>query len=227
MKSRRKDPRIRLAITQEAARLMYEEEVRQYFTAKRMAAKRLFSKRGAHQLRFRPRDLPSNGEIQAALLKLADLEEGSDRRARQTEMRKLALLAMRELAEFHPRLIGSVATGHVHRRSDIDIQLFCEDEDAPEQFIQARGWSFERQDVLVRRKKQGLVKYQHLLLDADYPIELSIYDLRDLRKRPKSSTDGKPMVRLSIRDLETLISEESLNSKELKNHNSDLNKADL
>lgn len=114
-----------------------------------------------------------------------------------------------ELAQFHPRLIGSVATGHVHRQSDIDIQLFCEDNDAPEQFVQTRGWTYEREDVLVRRPGQGMVSYQHLLLDDEYPIELSVYDIRELRKRPKSSTDGKPMVRLTIHDLETMIADDN------------------
>lgn len=189
----------------EAARLMYEEEVSQYFTAKRMAAKRLFSRRGARELHFRPGDLPSNGEIQAAVLELADLNEGSDRRVRQYRMRKLALIAMGELREFRPRLIGSVATGHVHRRSDIDIQLFSDDEDAPERFLRSQGWPYERQDVLVRRPKLGMVRYQHLLVDAEYAIELSIYELLELRRRSRSSTDGKPMVRLTIRDVETLV----------------------
>ena len=46
---------------------MYEEGVKQYFTAKRLASKRIFGRVG-RRMRFRPADLPSNGEIRDALL---------------------------------------------------------------------------------------------------------------------------------------------------------------
>ncbi len=187
---------------------MYEEDVSQYFIAKRMAAKRLFGRGGGKRLRFRPRDLPSNGEIQAALLELADLREGDQRRVRLNEMRRVALAVMRELEPFEPRLIGSVATGHIRRGSDIDIQLFSEDTDAPEEFLLAKGWPYEREDVLIRRP-QGFVEYQHLRLyagfDDEYAVELSVYDLRDLRHRPRSSTDGQPIDRVSIARLATML----------------------
>ena len=183
---------------------MYDEDVSQYFVAKRMAAKRLFGRAGGKRMRFRPRDLPSNGEIQAALLELADEREGDRRLDRLREMRELALAVMRELEEFEPRLIGSVATGHIRRGSDIDIQLFTEDLDAPEDWLVEQGWPYEREDVLIRRPK-GFVEYQHLRLELDHPIELSVYPLMDLRHRPRSSTDGQPIDRVSIRRLEAML----------------------
>jgi hypothetical protein len=54
---------LRGAIAGEAARLMYEEGVKQYFTAKRLAAKRLFGRVGGRRMRYRPQDLPSNGSV--------------------------------------------------------------------------------------------------------------------------------------------------------------------
>lgn len=208
MRRERHDSKTRRLLAREAARLMYEEDVSQYFIAKRMAAKRLFGRGGGKRLRFRPRDLPSNGEIQAALLELADLREGDQRRVRLNEMRRVALAVMRELEPFEPRLIGSVATGHIRRGSDIDIQLFAEDTDAPEEFLLAKGWPYEREDVLIRRP-QGFVEYQHLRLyagfDDEYAVELSVYDLRDLRHRPRSSTDGQPIDRVSIARLATML----------------------
>jgi len=38
-------------------------------------------------------------------------------------MRVIALEAMQALERFSPRLIGSVATGHVRRGSDIDLHV--------------------------------------------------------------------------------------------------------
>jgi len=193
-------------LAQEAARLMYEEEVSQYFVAKRMAAKRLFGRMGGKRMRFRPADLPSNGEIQEALLRLADLTEGDGRRERLDEMRRLALEVMRTLERFEPRLIGSVATGHIRRGSDVDIQLFADDPDAPEAHLRSLGWAYERDDVLIRRPS-GWCEYQHLRLDLEHPIELTVYDRRELRVRPRSSTDGQPIERLSIRAVEALLGE--------------------
>jgi len=196
----------RIQLAQEAARLMYEEDVAQYFTAKRMAAKRLFGRDGARMVRHRPADLPSNGEIQQALLTLADFTEGGARTARLTQMRKLALQTMLLLEAFEPRLIGSVATGHVHRESDIDVQLFCDDPDAPEAFFRARDWPYEREDVLIRRGSDWR-EYQHIRLDADFPIELTVYPRQELRVRARSSTDGQAITRLTIHHVQALLAE--------------------
>jgi hypothetical protein len=69
---------LRAAITQLAAQIMYGEDVKQYFTAKRLAAKRLLGRAAAGKtIRYRPRDLPSNGEIKKA--PLAAGEEAADR----------------------------------------------------------------------------------------------------------------------------------------------------
>jgi hypothetical protein len=40
------------------------------------------------------------------------------------------------------------------------------------------------------------------------PIELTVYEPRDLRFRPKSSTDGKPIVRMRISTVEELLMRE-------------------
>ncbi|MEM9187708.1 MAG: nucleotidyltransferase [Myxococcota bacterium] len=201
---RRGNVKLRRQLAQEAARLMYEEEVAQYFVAKRMAAKRLFGRAGGRKMRFRPADLPSNGEIQEALLALADLVEGDQRFIRLREMRQLAFDIMEPLERFEPRLIGSVATGHIRRGSDIDIQLFAEDRDAPEGALQALGWTYERDDVLIRRP-DGWHEYLHLRLDRANPIELTVYPRHDLRRRPRSSTDGKPMLRLKLAEVAALL----------------------
>lgn len=128
MKNNRTD-RLRHLLAQEAARLMYEEDIKQYYTAKRVAARRLLGAQGGRKMRYRPRDLPSNGEIQAALLDLSRLMDGDMHDHRLFAMRIVALETMQELLPFHPRLIGSVSTGHVHRGSDIDIHVFVDDID--------------------------------------------------------------------------------------------------
>lgn len=197
---------MRRHLAREAARLMYEEEVSEYFVAKRMAAKRLLGHGGQKRMRYRPKDLPSNGEIQAALLELAEITEGDSRLDRLHDMRRLALSMMHALASFEPRLIGSVATGHIRRGSDIDIQLFVDDRDAPEDWLRRNDWPYEKEDVLIRRP-QGFCEYKHLRLDLEYPVELTVYDRMELRHRPRSSTDGLPIQRINMRLLSQMLQE--------------------
>ncbi len=104
------DERIRRQIALIAARLMYEREEKEYFTAKRKAARQL-----GVDYRYRPKDLPSNTEIRDQIQALARFYEGDKRDQNLKEMRVEALHLMRLLSAFRPRLIGSVLTGHVRR----------------------------------------------------------------------------------------------------------------
>lgn len=195
---------LRGALAVEAARLMYEEGVKQYFTAKRLAAKRVLGRVEGRRARFRPADLPSNGEIRDALLVLADLTEGSGRRRRLFAMRVVALRAMRDLDAFSPRLIGSVSTGHIRRGSDIDLHVFTDDEDALLDRVRALGWAHDTERVTIL--KFGEVReYLHVHVRAEYELELTVYARRELRFRPRSSTDGEPIVRVKPAALEALL----------------------
>jgi hypothetical protein len=195
---------LRAAVAVEAARLMYEEGVKQYFTAKRMAAKRLLGRVAGGRLRYRPADLPSNGEIRDALLAMAELAEGSRRTRRLFAMRVVALEAMRALEGFEPRLIGSVSTGHIRRGSDIDLSLFTDDDGALELRLRDLGWAFEREPVSILKFGE-IREYLHYHVADAFPVELTVYAVRELRFRPRSSTDGKPIVRVRRAALEALL----------------------
>ncbi len=195
---------LRMVIAAEAARLMYEEEVKQYFTAKRLAAKRILGRTAAGRLRFRPAELPSNGEIRDALLALAELAEGSRRTRRLFAMRIVALEAMRALSPFEPRLIGSVSTGHIRKGSDVDISVFTDDDGALSAHLRALRWAYEREPVSIQKGGE-IREYLHYHVADVFPVELTVYPVRELRFRPRSSTDGKPIVRVRASALETIL----------------------
>jgi hypothetical protein len=195
---------VRALVCVEAARVMYEEGVKQYFTAKRIAAKRVLGRRGAKEARFRPSELPSNGEIRDALLAIAALSEGPGREKALFVMRVCALSAMDAMEEFEPRLIGSVSTGHVRRGSDVDVQLFTDDPDGPELRAKALGWPMETERVTIR--KGGVFReFVHLHVSLRFDVEFTVYPRRDLRERPRSSTDGKPIVRRTAAALRAML----------------------
>jgi hypothetical protein len=195
---------LRVLVANEAARLMYEEGIKQYFTAKRVAAKRLLGARGGLKLRYRPSDLPSNGEIRDALLELAERAEGDRRSQVLFAMRIVALEAMQKLAPFEPRLIGSVSTGHIRKGSDIDLHVYTNDEGALEQHMCGLGWTTVREVVTIRKGGEIREYVHHHIADVA-PIELTVYPLRDLRYTPRSSTDGKPIDRVGARRLKELL----------------------
>ena len=86
------DERIRRQIALLAARLMYDRQESEYFTAKRKAARQL-----GVEYRYRPRDLPSNAEIRDQIQALANLLEGDKRKENLKDMRLAALSMMRRL----------------------------------------------------------------------------------------------------------------------------------
>lgn len=201
--SRERLEKRRLEVARVAARLMVFEGVDQYLPAKRIAARRVLGSE-ARGARFRPGSLPSNGEIRDAVLALVELAEGRDRSRRLFAMRVVALEHLRALACWDARLIGSVATGHARRGSDIDVHVFG-DPDAIELDLWNRGWPFEPEEVTLRTPT-GFTTYRHVhLLETVFPVELSLYPRSELRITGRSSTDGKPIDRVPPKRLEAVL----------------------
>jgi predicted nucleotidyltransferase len=198
----------RKEIAQEAAKIMYREGVKEYFNAKRIAAKRILGKTEAKAtVRFRPHDMPSNGEIKEELVKLASLAEGDDREARIFAMRVTALDCMKKLERFEPRLIGSVASGKIRQGSDIDLHVFTNDFDVLEAELKRLGWVYEHEDVLIQ--KNGTYReFTHYYVDVGFPLELSVYGLEERRITTRSSVSGKPIERVGVARLEEMLREE-------------------
>jgi len=190
------NPQLRTMLTREAARLMYEEDIKQYHDAKRIAAKRLFGRGKKGTVQVRTKDLPTNGEIADEVATLARFHEGNNIDDQLFAMRVTALGIMLDLKPFSPRLIGSVSTGRVRKGSDIDLHVFADDHEQLETHIRSLGWAYEERNITIQ-KDGKLIDFTHIYIDKQFPIELSIYPRTELRIRGKSSTDGKPIIRLS------------------------------
>lgn len=197
--------RLRGQLAMEAARLMTQEGVAHYYDAKRMAAQRVLGSQGARRMQFRPRDLPSNGEIRACIDTLSELSEGPQLRAlRLFAMRVHAWELMHDLEAFSPRLIGSVSTGFVRRGSDIDLHVFTNDPDEIEAELDELEIGWEREQVTIHVGAEYR-EFLHLHLDRTFPVELSVCTPNELRERTRSSTDGRPIDRLSVARVEGLL----------------------
>jgi hypothetical protein len=92
-------------------------------------------------------------------------------------------------------LIGSVATGHVRAGSDVDLHVFADHPDDVVARVRELGWTFDVRRVSIM--KQGKVReFTHVEVCDVFVVELTVYAPEELRIRPRSSTDGKPIVRL-------------------------------
>lgn len=197
----RKTDKIRDLIACEAARLMYEDGVGEYRDAKRKAAKRFGPEKalslGSH--------LPSNAEIHQALANLISTREEDLLPERLLKLRLLALAYLELFADFSPYLVGSVLSGTVTDRSDIDIHLFPDSIEEVEDFLDRRGISFETETVPIR-KGGTITDYTHIYLDdAGVVIECSVYPVEEKHNRTVSSITGKPMERASMKQLKRII----------------------
>lgn len=182
-----------------AARLMYNREVSEYYQAKWKAARQLG--RGW----IRPADLPSNAEIRQQVQLFARLLEGPDHHARRLmEMRLRALWWMKQLTPYHPKLIGSVLTGHIRDGSDIDLHVFASSAQHVATSVEELGgaYTIERKRLV----KDGQTRdFTHIHLQDEFPIELTVYAPSLLGHRFRSSITGKPIERATIGELEKLL----------------------
>ncbi|WP_408967382.1 hypothetical protein [Oryzomonas sp.] len=190
-------------IAQEAARLMYEDGVREYRDAKRKAARRFGSEKalslGSH--------LPSNAEIHAELQRLIGTYEEEVLPARLMRLRLIALRQMEALEPFNPYLVGSVLSGVVTEQSDIDLHLFAGSCEEVEEYLERNGTPFEQEVVTIRHGGE-FFEYPHIYLeDNGVLVECTVYPCEDIHRIPKSSITGRPMERANAKKLRKIIGE--------------------
>ncbi len=194
---------IRRMIAQEAARLMYEEGIAEYRDAKRKAAKR-FGPEAALSLGSH---LPSNAEIHLEVRRLAALHEEGGAPARLARLRGMALQFLGLFAPFRPFLVGSVLTGTITERSDIDLHLFADTPEEVEEFLSDRGIPFDSEVVTIRRGAE-FRDYPHIYLEEEgVVVECTVYPPGERRIPPKSSITGRAMERADKKKLARLIEE--------------------
>ncbi|QDV65312.1 HD domain-containing protein [Crateriforma conspicua] len=195
-----KDSKLRRQIAFEAARLMYSRQETEYFQAKIKASRRTV--RGW----VKPADLPSNAEVRDQIQVLTRLHEtdADARHGRLGRMRLRALWWLRQLDAHHAKLIGSVLTGSVRDGSDIDIHVFGNHPDTIADEVDSLGFACQVVRKQVVKDGQPRV-FTHIRIDDEFPIELTVYPLKWIGHRFKSSITGKAIERASASQLEKLL----------------------
>ncbi|MBS0365984.1 MAG: hypothetical protein JSR67_09200 [Proteobacteria bacterium] len=193
---------LRRALAQEAARIMAEQGIGDFLTAKRKAAERFGVGDGGALL-------PKNSEIEAALAAYQRLFGGATHLSSLQAQRRAALNAMRYLQEFSPRLVGAVLSGTATEHSGIQLHLFAERAESVTLKLIDAGIVHEVAEKRVRLNPERVRPFPEVRFEMDdQPIEATVFPTDGIRQAPVSPVDGRPMRRANTFEVETLVQED-------------------
>ncbi len=187
-----------MALAVEAARIIQEEGLTDFRSAKNKAAARLGLGRNA--------PLPDNTEIEAALAERARIFHSDTQPVLLEGLRQAALEVMQGLEEFHPRLVGDVLSGTATPHSPVDLHLFSDTVESVGAALGALGIS--HRDVARRHR----LRHDEVELFPGYRFSAhacdfssTVFPLRLRGHAPLSPVDGRPMRRASLREVGELL----------------------
>lgn len=187
-------------VVQEAARIMCEDGLADYRLAKQKAVERLGLGFGT--------PLPSNADIQDAVIQYQRLFGGRAYAERLGKLRRTAVQAMRLLKDYRPRLVGAVATGATTDAHKVQLHCFADKPERIDMLLEDRGLRFE-----VSERRHRLANGENLdvpvltFMAEDVGVDVAVFPERGMREAPLSPADGLPMKRLELAAAELLAAE--------------------
>ncbi|HUL55631.1 MAG TPA: hypothetical protein VLT60_01445 [Usitatibacter sp.] len=194
----RRDNNLRRQLAYMAARLMAEDGVADYGTAKTKAARQA----GLVDAKL----LPDNQEIEEALREYQGLYQKDEQPARLRRLREVAVKVMREFGDFRPALVGSVLSGTAGLHSDVNLQLFTDDPKSLTLFLVNRRYRFEEGSRRIRRGER-LDEVPQICLDVDdVTVTLTVLDRDDERTPLRTRAEaGDAPSRARLAEVEALL----------------------
>jgi len=193
----RQDQQMRLRLAQEAARILIESGSRDFALAKRKAAEHL----GAHDTR----KLPSNIEVEQALIEYQRLFRADAHPQHLRHLREIALQAMKFFTDYDPRLVGPVLTGTADINTAINLHVFTDIPEEVGMFLLNKNIPFKDYDKRLHLGKEVYENFPCYSFIADQEkIEVTVFPVSKRAPLPLSPVDGKPMQRANLYELERL-----------------------
>jgi len=183
-------------VAREAANLLYFGVEKEYRQAKTRAAQIL----GTHFL-------PSNLEVALELDRIAEENEGENRKERLIQMRKEALQVMKLLDAYCPLLIGSVWRGTIRQRSDIDIAVYADEPQEIVDILRAQGIKTLKTAWTSVNKHGRTLASLHVWAEtsANYGLEIVVRGSEEEGEKRKCEIFGDEIKGLKTKDLERLL----------------------
>jgi hypothetical protein len=193
----RRDTNLRRQLAYMAARMIAEDGINDYATAKQKAARQA----GLADANL----LPDNQEIEEALREYQGLYQKDEQPAHLRHLREVAVKVMREFDEFRPALVGSVLSGTAGQFSDVNLQLFTDDPKALSIFLLNRRYRFEEGTKRVQRGGRFDEVPQISLEVDDVTVTMTVLDPDDERSAARPRAADEPAVRARLPDVEALL----------------------
>jgi hypothetical protein len=193
----RRDNNLRRHLAYLAARLMAEDGIADYATAKLKAARQA----GLSDANL----LPDNTEIEEALREYQGLYQRDEQPAHLRRLREVAVKVMREFDDFRPALVGSVLSGTAGQHSDVNLQLFTDDSKALTLFLLNRRYRFEEGSRRFRRGDRLDEVPQISLAVEDVTVTMTVLDRDDERSGARNRVDAEAPQRARLADVEALL----------------------
>ena len=178
---------LKFEIAAVAARLVVEEGL-EFAAAKRRAVK--------HMALPQRTALPDSAMVQAAVEDYIDEFCADTQPAELRALRLLALQWMERLQAFRPAIGGAVWHGSATRRSDIYLQLYCDDSKAAEIYLIDNGIRYQPASVQgLHGDRVDALSVQVFSADLKefVGVHLLIYDFDDQRLVPKADARGRKL----------------------------------
>lgn len=189
---------LRQLIAQQAARMMAEDGVQDYASAKRKAARQLG---GADD-----RCLPTNAEIAQALRLHHEIYRRNEQPQHLQRLRNEALTVMRLLERFHPHLTGAVLDGTAGRYAETEIHLFADSLKDVELFLLNNGIPYRMEEKSYRFGGERRRLPVFMLEGPHGSIRLSIFGMDALRTPPKSPIHDGHQPRAGLAAVAAMVS---------------------
>jgi hypothetical protein len=198
----RRDSNLRRHLAYIAARMIAEDGVADYATAKQKAARQA----GLADTNL----LPDNQEIEEALREYQELYQKDEQPGHLRRLREVAVKVMREFDDFRPALVGSVLSGTAGQYSDVNLQLFTDDAKALTMFLLNRRYRFEEGSRRVRRGDR-LDEVPQISLEVDdVTVTLTVLDRDDERSPARQKPDDEAPLRARLPEVEALLERRDL-----------------
>lgn len=200
MRGSSKEKQMRILLAQEAARILVESGGQDYLNAKRKAALRL----GAVDTR----NMPSNTEIEQAMIEYQRLFRGSSQPQILHALRTEAIRAMGFFEEFRPKLVGPVLQGTADEHTPISLHIIATTIEEVGLYLMRFQIPYQLQDKRLRLSSELQETYPcYRFLAGQFQIEVIVF-LSGKPVTPLSPIDGKPMRRASRAEVEALLAAE-------------------
>lgn len=197
---------LRALIAQNAARMMAEDGISDYAYAKKKAGRQLgvLDNQG----------LPSNIEIEDELKIYHALYLSEAQPENLEQLRKNALFTMELLERFNPYLTGAVLDGTAGIGSETHIHLFADSLKEVEIFLLNQDIPFETNEKAYRvlndgkfdKKGKARKKVPVFTLETALGlIQISVFEVDDVRVPTKRAADGSNALRANIATVRQLL----------------------